>query len=71
MLPLSQPREVVCKVAGNSVTVTCGGRQIINWSGDPNDLTVPEMWELPGGGLSLGGQQRFRFSEVRYTPLGT
>jgi len=71
LLPLSQPREVVCKVAGNSVTVTCGGRQIINWSGDPNDLTVPEMWELPGGGLSLGGQQRFRFSEVRYTPLGT
>jgi hypothetical protein len=71
LLPLSQPREVICKVANNSVTVTCGGRQIINWSGDPNDLTVPEMWELPGGGLSLGGQQRFRFSEVRYTPLGT
>jgi hypothetical protein len=71
LLPLSQPREVVCKVANNSVTVTCGGRQIINWSGDPKNLTVPEMWELPGGGLSLGGQQRFRFSEVRYTPLGT
>lgn len=69
LLPMNSPRKVVCRIEGNSVTATCDGQRIIAWSGLPTSLSVPEMWDLPNVGLTLGGQRRFRFSDVTYTPL--
>jgi hypothetical protein len=70
LLTLHQPTQVVCTVVGNSLTVECDGKQIIQWEGSPAGLTVPENFKMPAGvGLSLGGQQRFRFADVQYVPL--
>lgn len=72
LLTLHQPTSVVCTVVGNSLTVECGGRQIIRWEGSPGVFTVSDRWKMPSGvGLSLGGQQRFRFTDVQYAPLST
>ena len=67
----NRPSQVVCTVRKKSITVTCDGRELITWNGEPGQLSLSEYWKTPQENvLFLGAYDcRYRFHRVTLTPL--
>ena len=66
------PSTIVCTVRKASVQVTCNGQQVVNWSGDPQQLSLDaRFWtDIPAGKLFVGAwQTNFRISKLELVPL--
>lgn len=70
-----KPTTIVCKVRKSGVAVTCDGRQIVDWRGEAERLSVVGGWKVPDekqlflGGWK-GGAFRFKKVEVREGSAG-
>lgn len=47
LLPLNKPIELIVKVTPTTVHVDVAGQEIVDWSGDPADLSLQEPWRVP------------------------
>ena len=47
ILPLNKSVEVTVKVTATTVHVDVDGQDIVNWSGDPAELSLQEKWRVP------------------------
>jgi len=58
-------------VKKDCVTVTCDGRELIHWQGEPQRLSLSDYWKTPhDNALFLGAYDcRYRFHRVTLTPL--
>lgn len=67
----NRPSCLVCTVRKGSVTVTCDGHALLEWKGDPQDLSLGDYWKTPHENvLFLGAYDcRYRFSRVTLVPL--
>ena len=62
-----KPTTIVCKVRKSGVAVTCDGRQIIDWRGEADRLSIVGGWKVPDEGqFFLGGWKggAFRFKQL-------
>jgi hypothetical protein len=67
----NRPSCLVCTVRKDSVTVTCDGHPLLEWQGDPQELSLSDYWKTPHENvLFLGAYNcRYRFSRVTLVPL--
>ena len=42
-----RPSAISVAVRKDSLTVTCDGREIIHWTGDPSRLSLSDYWKTP------------------------
>ncbi len=63
--------QVVCTVRKDSVRMQVDGREIINWQGKPEQLSLSDYWQTPReNALFLGAYDcRYRFYRVTLAPL--
>jgi len=63
--------EIIVRVQKNSVTVGCDGRELIDWRGQANQLSLSDYWSTPNSdAIFIGAYDcRFRFHRVTLTPL--
>jgi hypothetical protein len=62
--------QVLCEVRRDGVRVLVDGREVIDWKGKPEQLSLGDYWITPGGGLFLGAYDcRYRFHRVGLTPI--
>lgn len=67
-----QPTQIVCEVRPREVRVTCDGRLVIHWQGDPNRLALDQrFWRnAPEGRLFVATwMSSYRLSRLTLTPL--
>ena len=66
-----RPSAISIAVREDSVTVTCDGREIIHWTGDPSRLSLSDYWKTPNDeALFLGAYDcRYRFHRVELVPI--
>jgi hypothetical protein len=71
LLAKSRPSAVVCTVREGGVTVTCDGRPVIDWKGQPSRLSLSDYWRTPHqNALFLGAYDcRYRFHRLTLTPI--
>ena len=71
LLAKHHPSAVLCTVRKDSVTVTCDGRPVIDWRGEPSRLSLSDYWRTPReNALFLGAYDcRYRFHRVTLTPI--
>ncbi|NND98663.1 MAG: trypsin-like serine protease [Pirellulaceae bacterium] len=70
VLPTARDFEIVCTVHDSHVRVTCDGKTIVEWTGDPSRLTLHPNFRVPSNRLffeSLSGT--FRISQLQYRPI--
>jgi len=63
---------ITCEVRKGGVAVSCDGKRIVDWQGDPSRLSLVEGWKVPDENrLFLGGWKggSFRISRINLTPL--
>jgi hypothetical protein len=67
----NRPSCLVCTVRKDSVTVTCDGHPLLEWKGDPQELSLGDYWKTPHENvLFLGAYDcRYRFSRATLVPL--
>ncbi len=67
----NRPAQVICSVRKTGVTVRVDGRVVIDWTGEPKQLSLGEYWETPHKEtLFLGAYDcRYRVSRVTLTPV--
>jgi hypothetical protein len=67
----NRPSCLVCTVRKDAVTVTCDGHPLLEWKGDPKELSLGDYWKTPHENvLFLGAYNcRYRFSRVTLVPL--
>ncbi len=65
-----RPAQVICSIRKTGVKVLVDGRSVIDWTGDPKQLSLGEYWETPHkDALFLGAYDcRYRVSRVTLTP---
>lgn len=65
-----RPAQVICSVRKSGVRVQVDGRSVIDWSGDPSQLSLGEYWQTPHKeSLFLGAYDcRYRVSRLTVTP---
>jgi hypothetical protein len=66
------PSTIVCTVRRTSVQVTCDGQPLLNWAGDPRQLSLDtRFWTgIPADKLFLGTwNTSFRISKLDIAPL--
>jgi hypothetical protein len=69
-IPPDAATEIEIQVRKNGVKIDCGGRQIMNWSGNPANLNLHPHYGGPGRGIMLEAyQQRFRFEKLEIRAL--
>jgi hypothetical protein len=63
--------QIICTVRKESVKISVDGRQIIDWAGKPEQLSLSDYWKTPrDNALFLGAYDcRYRFHRVTLTPL--
>lgn len=71
LLQEDRPSQIIVTVQKESVVVRCDGRTVIDWAGDPEQLSLGEYWETPNkNSLFLGAYDcRYRFSRVSLAPI--
>jgi hypothetical protein len=71
LLVKGRPSQIVCTVRKDSVAVSCDGRELIRWQGDPKRLSLSEYWTTPADSVLFLGTYdcRYRFSRVTLAPL--
>lgn len=67
----NRPAQVICSVRKTGITARVDGRTVIDWTGDPKQLSLGEYWETPHKEtLFLGAYDcRYRVSRVTLTPV--
>jgi hypothetical protein len=67
----NQPSCLVCTVRKGSVTVTCDGHSLLEWEGDPAELSLGDYWKTPhDNALFLGAYKcGYRFLRISLVPL--
>jgi hypothetical protein len=74
VIPPNAATEIEIQVRKNGVKIDSAGRSIVDWIGNPANLTVPPRHGGPGQGICLQAfKQRFRFEklEIRALPPST
>lgn len=63
--------QIVCTVKKGSVVVTCDGHVLLDWRGEPKQLSLSDYWKTPHDNvLFLGAYDcRYRFHRVTLTPI--
>lgn len=63
--------QIICTVRKKSVVVTCDGRRVIDWQGDPSRLSLSDYWKTPNRNtLFLGAYDcRYRFYRATLSPI--
>jgi hypothetical protein len=72
VFPPGKPGTIVCSVRRSGVRVSCNGRPVMDWSGDPEQLDLDRrFWtDIPAGQLFLGAWSgTFRVSKMELAPL--
>jgi len=71
LLPSGKQVSLSVRIRPRSVTMTCDGKQIFDWYGDPSRLFVRKETQVPDPKKLFVGifDQRFRFHELRISPL--
>jgi len=71
LLAKNRLSAIVCTVRKDRVTVTCDGRPVIDWRGEPGRLSLSNYWNTPHAEhLFLGAYDcRYRFHRVSLTPI--
>ncbi|QEG39367.1 trypsin-like peptidase domain-containing protein [Roseimaritima ulvae] len=70
VLTTGRDSEIVCTVHYSHLRVTCDGKTIIEWTGDPSRLTLHPNFKVPGDRLFLETVHgSFRISQVQYLPI--
>ena len=60
-LPVGERRRVRMEVEPRAVRVLLDGKKLIDWSGDPQRLSLPEDWNVPHDRrLHIGSNGEFR-----------
>jgi hypothetical protein len=72
VLVAGRPNEIVCKVTGGRIEITCNGKPFVNWSGDFTRLMAGPDWQPPNNRqLYLGSHlTSYRISKLELEPLG-
>lgn len=65
------PNGKVCTIRKDAVTVTCDGRTVIDWRGEPSRLSLSDYWRTPRDeALLLGAYDcRCRIYRLTLTPI--
>ncbi len=65
-----RPAQVICSVRKTGVQVQVDGRSVIDWTGEPTQLSLGDYWETPHKEtLFLGAYDcRYRVSRLTLTP---
>ncbi|EMI22151.1 hypothetical protein RMSM_00918 [Rhodopirellula maiorica SM1] len=70
VLRTGRDSEIVCTVHHSHLRVTCDGKTIIEWTGDPSRLTLHPNFKIPSDRLFietvLGS---YRISQMQYRPI--
>ena len=71
LLEPGRPRTLVYTVRAKSVTVEIDGATVIDWTGDPKRLSMPDIFKLPEPGrLAIASHLSvFRLSKIDLEPL--
>lgn len=72
VFPPGEPGTIVCSVRRSAVRVSCNGRHVMDWSGDPGQLDLDRrFWtDIPAGQLFLGTWSgTFRVSKMELAPF--
>jgi hypothetical protein len=71
LLTKHRPSALVCEVRRDGVKVTCDGRTVIDWRGDPSRLSLSDYWKTPHENyLFLGAYDcRYCFHRVTLAPI--
>ena len=70
VIPPDAATEIEIQVRRNGVKINSAGRSIVDWSGNPANLTVPARHGGPDRGINLGAfKQRFRFEKLEIRAL--
>jgi hypothetical protein len=71
LLQKDRPSQIIVTVRKESVVVRCDGRTVIDWAGNPEQLSLGEYWETPNKtSLFVGAYDcRYRFSRVSLAPI--
>ncbi len=70
VIPPDAATEIEIQVRRNGVKINSAGRSIVDWSGNPANLTVPPRHGGPDRGINLGAfKQRFRFEKLEIRAL--
>lgn len=66
----NEPSTIVLTVRRDHITVACNGKSVIDWKGDPTQLSVPSVWNAPKtNSLILGARASFLIHEWQLKPL--
>lgn len=71
LLAQHQLSQIVCTVRKNHVVVTCDGRTVIDWQGEPERLSLGDYWQTPQDKVLFLGAYNcgYRFHRVTLRPL--
>lgn len=70
VLPTGRDFEIVCTVHSSHLRITCDGKTIIEWTGDPSRLTIHPNFRVPSDRLFVEALLgKFRISQLQYIPI--
>ncbi len=70
VLKKSQPAEVVLTVHAGHLRVTCDGRTVVDWCGNPRRLTLHPNWKVPKDQIFLSTWSgAYRVSKLEYRSI--
>ncbi|WP_337177257.1 hypothetical protein [Paludisphaera sp.] len=65
-----RPATIVCDVRASGVRVAVDGHVVIDWRGDPSQLSLSDYWKTPNESLFLGAYDcRYRVHRAEVAPL--
>jgi serine protease Do len=70
VLTTGRDSEIVCTVHQGHLRVTCDGKTIIEWTGDPSRLTLHPNFKIPSDQLFIETVYgSYRISQLQYRPI--